>query len=43
MNFVASGTTIGHDGKLNDKNMAKFVWDIKCYININDIELADER
>jgi hypothetical protein len=22
MNFVASGTTIGHDGKLNDKNIA---------------------
>ncbi len=32
-----------NDIKLNDKNMAKFVCDIMCFININDINLAVER
>jgi len=31
------------DIKLNDKNMAKFVCDIMCFININNIDLAVER
>jgi flotillin len=31
------------DIKLNDKNMAKFVCDIVCFINIKDINLAVER
>ena len=29
--------------KLNDKNMAKFVCDITCFVNIKDLELASER
>ncbi|HBR14285.1 MAG TPA: hypothetical protein DD723_01925 [Candidatus Omnitrophica bacterium] len=32
-----------NDIKLNDKNMAKFVCDIMCFINIHDINLAVER
>ena len=32
-----------NDIKLNDKNMAKFVSDIMCFINIKDINLAVER
>ncbi len=32
-----------NDIKLNDKNMAKFVSDIMCFININNIDLAVER
>ena len=32
-----------NDIKLNDKNMAKFVCDIMCFININNIGLAVER
>jgi flotillin len=32
-----------NDIKLNDKNMAKFVCDIMCFINIKDIGLAVER
>ena len=32
-----------NDIKLNDKNMAKFVCDIACFINIKDINLAVER
>lgn len=32
-----------NDVKLNDKNMAKFVCDIMCFINIHDIKLAVER
>lgn len=32
-----------NDVKLNDKNMAKFVTDIMCFINIKDIDLAVER
>lgn len=32
-----------NDIKLNDKNMAKFVTDIMCFINIQNIELAVER
>jgi flotillin len=32
-----------NDIKLNDKNMAKFVCDIVCFINIKDINLAAER
>lgn len=32
-----------NDIKLNDKNMAKFVCDIMCFININNINLAVER
>jgi len=32
-----------NDIKLNDKNMAKFVCDIMCFINIKDIDLAVER
>jgi uncharacterized membrane protein YqiK len=32
-----------NDIKLNDKNMAKFVCDIMCFINITDIRLAVER
>ncbi len=32
-----------NDIKLNDKNMAKFVCDIMCFINIKDISLAVER
>lgn len=32
-----------NDIKLNDKNMAKFVSDIMCFINIKDIDLAVER
>lgn len=32
-----------NDIKLNDKNMAKFVTDIMCFINIKDINLAVER
>lgn len=31
------------DIKLNDKNMAKFVCDIICFVNIKDIDLAVER
>lgn len=31
------------DVKLNDKNMAKFVCDLACFINIDKIELAIER
>lgn len=31
------------DIKLNDKNMAKFVCDIVCFVNIKDLELASER
>ncbi|OGW79828.1 MAG: hypothetical protein A3G33_02965 [Omnitrophica bacterium RIFCSPLOWO2_12_FULL_44_17] len=32
-----------NDIKLNDKNMAKFVCDIVCFINIRDLNLAAER
>lgn len=32
-----------NDIKLNDKNMAKFVTDIMCFVNINNIDLAVER
>lgn len=32
-----------NDIKLNDKNMAKFVCDIMCFINIKDLDLAVER
>lgn len=32
-----------NDVKLNDKNMAKFVCDIMCFINIANMELAVER
>jgi len=32
-----------NDIKLNDKNMAKFVSDIMCFINIKDVGLAVER
>lgn len=32
-----------NDIKLNDKNMAKFVCDIMCFINISNIDLAVER
>jgi regulator of protease activity HflC (stomatin/prohibitin superfamily) len=32
-----------NDIKLNDENMAKFVCDIMCFININNLELAVER
>lgn len=32
-----------NDIKLNDKDMAKFVCDIMCFINIKDINLAVER
>lgn len=32
-----------NDVKLNDKNMAKFVTDIMCFVNINDLDLAVER
>lgn len=32
-----------NDIKLNDRNMAKFVCDLMCFININNIELAVER
>mgnify|MGYP004417311842 CR=1 FL=1 len=32
-----------NDIKLNDKNMAKFVCDIVCFVNIKDLELASER
>ena len=32
-----------NDIKLNDKNMAKFVCDIVCFINIKNIDLAVER
>ena len=32
-----------NDIKLNDKNMAKFVCDIVCFVNIQDLELASER
>jgi uncharacterized membrane protein YqiK len=32
-----------NDIKLNDKNMAKFVTDIMCFINISDLDLAVER
>ena len=32
-----------NDIKLNDKDMAKFVSDIMCFINIKDIDLAVER
>jgi len=32
-----------NDIKLNDKNMAKFVSDIMCFININNLDLAVER
>jgi uncharacterized membrane protein YqiK len=32
-----------NDIKLNDKNMAKFVCDIMCFVNIKDIGLAVER
>src|SRR3989338_1376384 len=32
-----------NDIKLNDKNMAKFVCDIVCFINIKDLNLAAER
>lgn len=32
-----------NDIKLNDKNMAKFVCDIMCFINIKNIDLAVER
>ena len=32
-----------NDIKLNDKNMAKFVSDIMCFINIKNIDLAVER
>lgn len=32
-----------NDIKLNDKNMAKFVCDIMCFVSITDIDLAVER
>lgn len=32
-----------NDIKLNDKNMAKFVCDIVCFVNIKDLQLASER
>ena len=32
-----------NDIKLNDENMAKFVTDIMCFINIDNIPLAVER
>ncbi len=32
-----------NDIKLNDKNMAKFVCDIMCFVNINNLNLAAER
>jgi len=32
-----------NDIKLNDKNMAKFVCDITCFINIDNLDLAVER
>ena len=32
-----------NDIKLNDKNMAKFVCDIVCFVNIKNLELASER
>lgn len=32
-----------NDIKLNDKDMAKFVCDIMCFVNISNIELAVER
>jgi uncharacterized membrane protein YqiK len=32
-----------NDIKLNDKDMAKFVTDIMCFVNINNIDLAVER
>ena len=32
-----------NDIKLNDKNMAKFVCDIVCFVNIKELELASER
>lgn len=32
-----------NDIKLNDKDMAKFVSDIMCFVNIKDIDLAVER
>lgn len=32
-----------NDVKLNDKDMAKFVCDIVCFVNINNINLAVER
>lgn len=32
-----------NDIKLNDKNMAKFVTDIMCFINIDNLDLAVER
>lgn len=32
-----------NDIKLNDKNMAKFVCDIVCFVNIKNVELASER
>lgn len=32
-----------NDIKLNDKNMAKFVCDLMCFINIKNIDLAVER
>lgn len=32
-----------NDIKLNDKDMAKFVCDIMCFVNISDINLAVER
>ncbi len=32
-----------NDVKLNDKNMAKFVCDIMCFVNIDDLNLAVER
>ncbi len=32
-----------NDIKLNDSDMAKFVCDIMCFVNIDDIELAVER
>lgn len=39
-----SNLTIPVDNiKLNDKNMAKFVCDIVCFVNIKDLELASER
>ena len=39
-----SNLTIPVDNiKLNDKNMAKFMCDIVCFVNINNLELASER
>lgn len=32
-----------HDIKLNDINMARFVCDIACFVNISDVNLAVER